>query len=691
MTTGSSTSNIYSLLDLVRTNIVSCRHCNHTYKDPRILPCLHTFCRTCILELVTTNAGGKTANTKTTKKGSPASTTTTPNTLCCPVCKEVIQRSREDVKKLDTNPFLEHLLEICHCQDDQPKQCEYCKFDKKEAAATARCLECQDDMCDHCTEAHKRTKLTRNHKVAPFKEMQLGKYDEDIRSNQQIQCPQHKKEPITLFCTQCQQLVCRECKVHAHDSHTWSSLQEAGQQYGARIQTLLDTIKNKIPGIEEYLNYMETYTSELDKKRTKTNETIEEQAETLKAMIDDHKNGLLKEVNDACDSELEHVRSKREAITATLHSLQSHDQDLQKLVQFGKGEEILHLQKQVTKRLTELIYLEIDGLKSSLSIEFKGGNATKENVEILFGKAELCGLSMGKTNIGSLSNIKVPMSSVLPNISGSPELQLEFECKGVYDHKEIWPSGIAVNQKGDMLVVDRDNKRIKVYNSQGKYLNDFGGMGKNILWCPYDIAIMKNGNLAVTDNEKEDVKIFSPQGDAVTIIHSHFKHPRGIAVNSKGQLIVVDCGMRRLTIHDPDTGHIVQTIPAKQEDSHNYFTDPYYVTVTSNDSIIVTDWAAPNIKVFNSEGKLIGEHGTYGIQEDQILEPYGVCTDAFGYIFVADNLNHRVHLLLPDGRFKKFILTKLDKLWHPMALGINHRGELVVTEALGKVKVFKYL
>ena len=63
----------------------------------------------------------------------------------------------------------------------------------------------------------------------------------------------------------------------------------------------------------------------------------------------------------------------------------------------------------------------------------------------------------------------------------------------------------------------------------------------------------------------------------------------------------------------------------------------------------------------------------------------------YGQLLVADSDNHRVHLLLPDGTFSRFLLTHHHKLAHPVTLAINDEGHLVVSEAFGNMKIFKYL
>ena len=76
-------------------------------------------------------------------------------------------------------------------------------------------------------------------------------------------------------------------------------------------------------------------------------------------------------------------------------------------------------------------------------------------------------------------------------------------------------------------------------------------------------------------------------------------------VINKEDIIVLDCQLKQLTIHNPQTGVKIKTIEAKDNHGSKVLADPYYVTVTPQNNIVVTDTAAPNIKVFSPEGKYL--------------------------------------------------------------------------------------
>ena len=121
---------------------------------------------------------------------------------------------------------------------------------------------------------------------------------------------------------------------------------------------------------------------------------------------------------------------------------------------------------------------------------------------------------------------------------------------------------------------------------------------------------------------------------------------------------------------------------------------PAYVTVSKQTgNIIVSDWKNHLIRVFSPKGEFLAQYGGAGdgALEGQLNHPYGVCTDNFGHIIVADNWNHRITLLEQNCRFIRHLLTKDDGIEWPQQVGIDSKGNLVVAELGGLVKVFQYI
>ena len=109
---------------------------------------------------------------------------------------------------------------------------------------------------------------------------------------------------------------------------------------------------------------------------------------------------------------------------------------------------------------------------------------------------------------------------------------------------------------------------------------------------------------------------------------------------------------------------------------------PYYWMQSSSDNLV-------GFVMFCFE--FLFQYGREGDGPGYLNHPYGVCTDMHGNILIADNWNHKVHLISGDGRFLRYLLTKDDGLHWPQALAIDKQGHLLVAELQGSVKVYQYL
>ena len=84
---------------------------------------------------------------------------------------------------------------------------------------------------------------------------------------------------------------------------------------------------------------------------------------------------------------------------------------------------------------------------------------------------------------------------------------------------------------------------------------------------------------------------------------------------------------------------------------------PWGIAVTE-DNVFVTDCNLHALFQFNKDYKLVRRTGTRGGGEGQLYNPYGLCTDYNGDVYVADCANDRVSVFSKDLNFLKYLGTQ---------------------------------
>ena len=185
-----------------------CDICRGSYKDPRILPCLHSFCLHCIEKC----ANGDTCFT-------------------CPVCKECVVLPEGGLLSLRRNIQLSDqelrkgILRKLFSSPDP--QCESCVEGSSCAIAYCTAEDCDGFLCDYCIEKHNRMKKNRYHKIIMLEEARK-KNHEDIESElpTESKCLDHKMN-IEFYCKKCYTPLCANCVAADHHMHQKISTDES--------------------------------------------------------------------------------------------------------------------------------------------------------------------------------------------------------------------------------------------------------------------------------------------------------------------------------------------------------------------------------------------------------------------------------------------------------------------------------
>jgi DNA-binding beta-propeller fold protein YncE len=209
------------------------------------------------------------------------------------------------------------------------------------------------------------------------------------------------------------------------------------------------------------------------------------------------------------------------------------------------------------------------------------------------------------------------------------------------------PAGMAWSKKRNaLLVADSHYQQILVYSPTGELLETIPGTRGPGNLGPFqyvaDLVEDTDGNLYVSEfgNENEDrIRKLNPNGEHLAHWGSHgtrdgeFSRPRGLAINSKNELVVADASNHRLQVFSLEGKHL-RTIAG--------FNYPYDVAFNSRGEMYVAEWGSNAIRKVTADGQLVGTWGKAGREPGCLHQPWGVAVARNNAVFILDSDNHRI-------------------------------------------------
>lgn len=129
-----------------------CRVCKRLYREPKILPCLHSFCADCVRQLEPFSVSGESNDGKVVSlDGESPSHEGHAVTVLCPECDSEVDIPVSGVDGLTTDHlaldevFLETLM------SENSVVCDLCN----DGEAEKRCEVCCVNLCEFCSQAHR--------------------------------------------------------------------------------------------------------------------------------------------------------------------------------------------------------------------------------------------------------------------------------------------------------------------------------------------------------------------------------------------------------------------------------------------------------------------------------------------------------------------------------------------------------
>lgn len=326
-------------------------------------------------------------------------------------------------------------------------------------------------------------------------------------------------------------------------------------------------------------------------------------------------------------------------------------------------------------------------LKSVMKSTSTNSNSLMNNLGQLSGRPNM---------LEQHSNVNNNNSSLAVGSSTRSQLRrskMIYHCKfgefGINDGQFTEPSGVTINTNNDIIVADTNSHRIQIFDKDGRFKFKFGECGKRDgqLLYPNRVSVVKHtGDVVVTERSPtHQIQIYNKYGQFLRKFGANIlQHPRGVCVDNKGRIIVVECKVMRVLIFDL-MGNVLQKFNCSK-----YLEFPNGVCCSSGlerEEIYISDNRAHCIKVFDYNGNFIRQIGGEGITN----YPIGVGINSNNEILVADNHNNfNLTVFSQDGQLINALESKV-KHAQCFDVGLMDDGSIVLASKDYRIYVYKYV
>ena len=686
---------------------ITCAVCHRHYREAKLLPCNHYYCRACV---------------ETLAKGSRR------RPFPCPECRKDTILPSGGVEQLQSAFFVERMKDVhgkmAKVAGKVEATCECCS----EGKAVAFCRQCTDFICAECVTQHRKMKQFAGHKVTTLEDLKKGgAKDVPLKETPPPKCEEHD-ELKKIFCLDCNRLVCRDCTVIDHNGHRYNFLKKYATEARKTLHDSLAPLKNFQANIASANKKLAGTEAQVGSQEEEVCKTIKQSFHHLKVVLEQQ---LEQRETELLNKVLTLAQEKKDALTTQRKGLQMAQTEIQSLVEFVErnvestsDHDLIgfHVQLQSKVKKEEKRHQQLS-LDPATSADIAYCPPSRDDIPRDLGKlfraslipspAQLHKQSYTKLSIhdhqnptiqANLQSLVYPASLVpanvvkkgagvyhityTPQVRGRHDLVVKVDGKDIAGSplrvfvkihptqlgSPVWtitgvnrPWGIAINDKQQLVVAECGGETITIRDRNGKRLQT---IGQFTTVC--GVATGPDGAIYATDVSTKSVQKFDSNGKLIKTVKNDFKYPYFIKY-IKNRLFVSDCGSNEITILDTDC-NIIGTIPTIE------CPQPYDIAEGDDGLYVVGEGV-----VGGGEGGKIGvyactpngefkRHLNIKPSSIKVTSPTGICFDCNGHLFVA---GPSVSVFKSRGEYLATLGTHLNG---PAGIAIDEDGFVYVCD-----------
>ncbi len=264
-----------------------------------------------------------------------------------------------------------------------------------------------------------------------------------------------------------------------------------------------------------------------------------------------------------------------------------------------------------------------------------------------------------------------------------------------------------------IFVADWDNHRVEKYDTDGNLLKRYSE------YCnikPYDMVVDRKGSIHTSDQYYNRIQRCNSKGlNQHVAAPNHWYYaeigkgpistcddPRGMALDPNGNIVIADCGYRRIFVFDDRRNYLTSfstvidgdkdLLPESEKRNMDPMPRPIDVAVDSQGNFYVCYNKVFGVRKFTSAGRPATDFPKDLKISGSDMRLGGIALDKRGNIFVSDNTKCMVHKLTPQGSVETswgrfgYLPGYFNK---PLGLFVDSKDRVyVVDQGNSRVQVF---
>ena len=279
---------------------------------------------------------------------------------------------------------------------------------------------------------------------------------------------------------------------------------------------------------------------------------------------------------------------------------------------------------------------------------------------------------------------RVDVSGTLTTVAGTGERGYSGDGGPAVEAQLAEPKGVAMDKAGNLYIADSWNHRIRRVDPGGTLTTvagtgerGFGGDGGAAataqLNYPTGVAVDEAGNLYIADRNNHRIRRVDPGGtittvagtgesgysrDGVPAAGAWLHTPQKVAVDEAGALYIADSGNHRVRRVDP--GGTITTVAGVGERGYSgdrgpaaeaWLYHPGGVAVDGSRNLYIAD-------TWNHRIRRVAPSGTITTVAARLSFPRGVAVDDSGILYIADREDHRIRRVDASGNLTTIAGTR---------------------------------